>query len=249
MNEPPIDPIDPQIADLLARERKGYVLDPALKQAVLAKVDFVVALRGVNVKPPVAAKGRRRGLATKILLSAHAAIAIAFAAFTAGAVGGGFVMRSALHPPAPPAVTVTPPAPPAVQRPAEATAASRDTAAPSATASPPAIPSVAPTPSAVASPSASATGDLTREREVLDIAHAALERGRPSDALAAANRHAREWPRGYLGEEREAVIIQALAASGNGTEATSRLERFRTRFPKSMLIPALEAVTGNREKK
>ena len=87
-------------------------------------------------------------------------------------------------------------------------------------------------------------GDLTRERELLDAARAALTHGRPDEAIAAAERHARQWPRGYLVEEREAVWIQALAASGRRAEASGRAARFRRAFPGSVLRPAVDAAVG-----
>jgi hypothetical protein len=102
-------------------------------------------------------------------------------------------------------------------------------------------------PPARAAPSApSPRGDLVREREILDAAHAALAHGRAADALAAVQRHATQWPRGYLGEEREVVRIQALAASGRRGEAEQLAIRFRTTHPKSMLLPAVDAAVPPR---
>jgi len=87
-------------------------------------------------------------------------------------------------------------------------------------------------------------GDLTRERELLDVARAALAHGKPQDAIQAAQEHARRWPRGYLAEEREVVLIQALVAAGRTVEAEQRATRFHRSFPRSMLAPAVDAAIG-----
>jgi hypothetical protein len=79
-----------------------------------------------------------------------------------------------------------------------------------------------------------------RERELLDVARAALARGRPADAIAAAEEHAQKWPRGYLAEEREVVLIQALVSAGRGRAAESKAALFRKSFPRSMLMPAVD---------
>jgi hypothetical protein len=75
-------------------------------------------------------------------------------------------------------------------------------------------------------------------------AQAALARGRTSEALAATSEHQRRFPRGEFVEEREALAIQALARSGNLPAATARAERFRTRYPRSMLLRAVNAAVG-----
>jgi hypothetical protein len=105
----------------------------------------------------------------------------------------------------------------------------------------------APGPSAVPSTPASAPSagqSLARERELLDVAQAALARGRPDDAVHAAERHAERWPHGALSEEREVVLIEALAAAGRRPEAEQRAARFRNAFPGSMLAPAVDVALG-----
>src|SRR6185437_10719856 len=78
---------------------------------------------------------------------------------------------------------------------------------PPATAAPP-----PPRASAVAAPAASSS--LSAERLLLDQARSALTGEQPDRALALLADHARRFPRPQLGEEREALAIQALAASG-----------------------------------
>jgi hypothetical protein len=56
--------------------------------------------------------------------------------------------------------------------------------------------------------------------------------------------HARRFPEGRLGEEREALRVRALAAAGLGAQAKAAGAAFRRRFPRSVHLPALEAVVG-----
>jgi hypothetical protein len=86
--------------------------------------------------------------------------------------------------------------------------------------------------------------DLSKERAILDIAKVALGRGDASSALARIEEHARAFPRGALSEEREALAIQALASSGRVSEAKVRAVRFAKSFPRSVLLPAIQASVG-----
>ncbi len=79
---------------------------------------------------------------------------------------------------------------------------------------------------------------------MLDVARTALGRGDGGNALRATEEHARKFPRGVLGEEREAMAIQALRLLHRDEEAQARLDRFRGRFPTSLIRPALEADAG-----
>ena len=87
-------------------------------------------------------------------------------------------------------------------------------------------------------------GALEAERALLDVARTALGRGDGSNALRAAEEHGRKFPHGILAEEREAMSIQALRLLHREDDAQARLERFRGRFPSSLIRPALEAVDG-----
>lgn len=53
-------------------------------------------------------------------------------------------------------------------------------------------------------------------------------------------RHEREFPRGRLEEEREVLYIQALVQAGQQREAVQRAQDFRTRFPDSLMLPAVD---------
>lgn len=112
-------------------------------------------------------------------------------------------------------------------------------------------PAPAPTTSAAAAPSsapdAGAPGrdvDLATERELLDSARAAIARGQGSAAIALLERHAKDFARGRLGEEREALWIRALVASGRIDDARARAARFKRSFPRSLQLPAFEETLG-----
>ncbi len=62
-----------------------------------------------------------------------------------------------------------------------------------------------------------------------------------SDALVLVSEHARQFPKGRLAEEREALRVRSLAGAGRGEEARRVLAAFARRFPRSVLLPRLQA--------
>jgi hypothetical protein len=84
--------------------------------------------------------------------------------------------------------------------------------------------------------------DLARERILLERARMAMARGEPSEAIDALGTHAREYPAGRMIEEREALLVQALAQAGRMQEARGRADRFRARFPHSVFVPVIDAL-------
>ena len=91
---------------------------------------------------------------------------------------------------------------------------------------------------------ASRDDDLTAERELLSIARTAVARGQGDAALAALDRHASQFPRGRLAEERESLRIQALIATGRKAEAQDRAKAFGKQFPNSLQKKAIETSIG-----
>jgi hypothetical protein len=115
----------------------------------------------------------------------------------------------------------------------------------------PAVPESAPAPLVPAAaprvegaPSAKPDAELAAERAILDIARTALARGNGADALAATSKHEKRYPSGALGEEREAMAIQALVLLQRYDEARARGARFHQRFSGSVLAPAIDAALG-----
>lgn len=116
-----------------------------------------------------------------------------------------------------------------------------------------------PTPASSAPPakprsSASPARDHTRvadERADLDVARAALARGRTEACLDAIARHTRTYGEGHFAEEREVLAVQALVAAGRAGEATTRARRFREKYPTSLFGPAMDqslAAPASKEK-
>lgn len=100
--------------------------------------------------------------------------------------------------------------------------ATRGTEAPVAVA-PPAGPSVAAFP----------TDAPDAESSRVAAARQLLRAGRGREALAALDAVAREFPNGALAQEREALAIEALRASGRLPEARARAGAFLARYPAS----------------
>lgn len=226
---PRVPPLEPELDDLLEAERRAPAPDDALAR-VWPRVALPVASR-----PP-------QGQATRALRSRFDATlasrrAVALASVVAGMVAGAALY--ALLRPAPPARVVfvdrpVPVAAPVVAAPADSAASPVDH---DPVSEPRAVRSV---PARVAPP-ARAASTLSEERALLDQARAALAQGDGPDALQRTNDHARRFARPQLGEEREAIAIQALVLSGRYAEARDRAARFEVSSPNSLFRPAVEA--------
>lgn len=104
------------------------------------------------------------------------------------------------------------------------------------------------TKSPVRDPSPAGSTTLGAERVILERARTALARRRPQDALLALMEHERRFPNGAMREERDGLVVRALAASGRRKQARQRADRFRQDHPGSMLTPIVEdAVTTEGE--
>ena len=87
--------------------------------------------------------------------------------------------------------------------------------------------------------SASAT-DLGAERALLDQARDAMQAGDPATALRILDMHAARYPHGQMGEEREALAVDALVHAQKYTEARARAAKLRARSPNSLVLPAID---------
>lgn len=81
-------------------------------------------------------------------------------------------------------------------------------------------------PGAVSTRAGSPTSDVAAEVLLLGDAHAAIRNGQAEHALVLLDEHARRFPRGALGEERDASRITALCALGRVAEARAAADRF-----------------------
>src|ERR1019366_10032846 len=88
--------------------------------------------------------------------------------------------------------------------------------------------------SGASSASPSRASQLSAERILLDEARSALARGDTTLALGRLQRHRQLFPAPLLGEERDAMWVQALVKAGRFGEARARAEAFRKRTPDSL---------------
>jgi hypothetical protein len=74
------------------------------------------------------------------------------------------------------------------------------------------------------------------ELQLLALAQRAL-RDDPEQALELATQHARAYPTGAFVEEREAIAIEALIASGRASAGRARGQTFLSRYKSSAYAP------------
>lgn len=124
-------------------------------------------------------------------------------------------------------------------------------ATPSAIASEPA-PAAAPeaatdlrAPARPTSAAPAAVDTSSAERALLDRARHQLEEKDGASALGSLDQHARRYPNGVLVQEREAMMVRALLLVGRVADARARADRFRARYPDSLLLPATEGAFGS----
>lgn len=232
----PLEPLDRDVREALEFERGGLSGPDDAKARVFERVAGTVGLlstgagRGGRSEP---ASGTR--VATRPRTSARrwwGSPLWHLVTFTLGTMAGALAWRGTPAP-VPSRVVYVDRSPP----PASAPAPTVDTiAAPLQSAPAPASPQ-APA-SAPASPSESS---LASERALLDVARSAFGRGESDEALAALARHEKLFPGGQLAEEREALAVRSLVLAGRASEARARANRFRKRYPTSVMLPAVEA--------
>ena len=86
--------------------------------------------------------------------------------------------------------------------------------------------------------------DVAGEIALLNEAQRALASGQADRALQLLDRHARDFPRGSLAEERAAARIIALCALGRVTAARAETEAFVRKSPESPLVERVRAACG-----
>lgn len=84
------------------------------------------------------------------------------------------------------------------------------------------------------------TASLREQQALLDQARLALGRGQFERCMASIDLHRSRYPQSLLAEEREALTIKALAASGDLPVARDRLVTFRANHPRSLLLESLQ---------
>lgn len=238
--------LSPDARALLEATKDAHEPSAGDEARILAALSAQVGAGAAAASHPVAAKGARLAVGSKLL---------AGAVFLA-AIGGGSLL---LWPRAPIVVVASPsigpaPAVPASVPPSAAAEAPVPSAAaapaPSAAAAP--VPSTAasPAPSAAASPAPSAAplsrsappaaaDPLAAELSLLESAKQALLEHQPARALDLTALHQRRFAKGMLLEEATAVRIQALCEVGRDKESAALRAQFLSRWPRSTQNPLL----------
>ena len=86
---------------------------------------------------------------------------------------------------------------------------------------------------------------LESESRRVARAHALLRAGDAGAALALLDALARDEPNGLLVQEREALVVEALAALGRHDAARARADAFLARFPRSPHTAAVRRAAGD----
>ena len=87
---------------------------------------------------------------------------------------------------------------------------------------------------------------LDRERELLDVAHAAIREGNPNDANSALQRYERLFPRGRMREERDVLEIQTLVLLRQTEQAHIQAQEFFSNYPQSLFRSRVESLVESR---
>lgn len=243
-----LEPLSDLARELLDEERSAITAQPELSGRVMAKLEAALGPTlgfgsdGQGGGGPDGSEGGTGGAAPPAAGAGAALggakLAAVIATTFAVGTGAGVAVDRTMAVPAP-TVTVYLPAPPApstTMSPVGIASATASTSSPA--------PTVAPRPTATAAATTDAKSDLARERELIDAARAGVARGHADAALSAVTRHEREFPQGQLREEREGLRILALAAQGRTGEARTFAARFRRSYPRSVLMPQIDAALG-----
>jgi hypothetical protein len=218
--------LDPELSTLLKLREVERRLRPEVRARVLARC-WASVLGGEAFVPAPPPAGRR-ALPVRVQRGRRLAplVLAASIAIVAGAVGALAALRArATHDPPLAVPTVVPddalpdPAPEAPT----VTISRADTA------------KLARTPRAA--------DRFTAEDALLRRAHIAYARHDFSVALALVEEHRRRFPKGPLAEEREALRVESLVGAGLTEDARRRAAVFAARFPRSVLLPRVEAAS------
>ena len=229
--------LDPELATLLEFREVERRLQPEVRARVLARSLAIVL--GEEAFTPAPAPERRRPLpvpARRARGLARLALAASIA-IVAGTVGALAALRGrATHDP-PAALADRPLAVPTVIP---------DHAIPDP--APEARPVVIQHAAIIKPTRAPRAADpFTEEAALIQRTHIAYGRGDFSVALALIRVHARRFPDGPLAEEREALRVESLAGAGLADEARRRAAAFAARFPRSVLLPRVDATSRDLE--
>ena len=84
------------------------------------------------------------------------------------------------------------------------------------------------------------TAGLGEQQALLDVARRAFASEDYNSTLQALRAHFQRFPKSMLAEERDALEIKALAASGHAGHAKQLAQRFEAIYPNSLLLPSVK---------
>src|SRR3954447_2586320 len=210
--------LDPEIRKLLESERDTPRAPADVRARVMARAR--ASLAQPAAQPPQLARHR----AVRFAAAAGLLLAV-----TAGAIAGIRVWTAS----APPSPTETQPSRLALAPQPNAVAAAPEVLPPE----------VATEPGAKAAPRPRGASDVyAAEIALLRQAQDEAAHGRWEASLSALAEPARRFPTARLAEEREALRIKALSKLGRTADACRAAERFRTRFPRSVLLSRVNQI-------
>lgn len=260
---PDIEPLAPELDELLGAERAAP--DPAdrIARRVHGRVRTTVAIAagvgaaGAGAKVASAASAGTTGVgaagsaAGALALAKPMAIAVAAIGVSAGIGAGTRALVETGPPPSPPPVIeqrARPERPGPMPGPEPALQPALDAGVVAAEPDAAVIPAAAPAGIDAAVDDTVLTPQrLADERTLLAAARADLAASAPRSALTALEEHELRHPDGLLGEERDALRVQALAAAGRGAEAGRRARAFLDRYPDSIHRTVIERLADEED--
>ncbi len=241
-----LDPLSPELVDLLRKGRPGAEPSARARETVLAFVSANAATFGAAALAGGAATAAAKAATGGGGMRTAGLWAALKGSFGLGGIVVGVALGAAGH-----AALVSSAKPGSADPEARVASVAVPHPAPSA-ASPESpwqvVPATVLAPPPVAARPDDSRGDrgkdaaLASERALIDMARTAVARGQGEAALPALGRHEKEFPRGRLAEEREWLAVQALVQTGATDQARQRAGRFREAFPHSLMLPALDQV-------
>ncbi len=242
--KPDIEPLSPDLEQLL-RAEKDFPEPPAdVKEAVLAKFQATIqgsggsGGEGGSSSGPSSSPNAGTGALQTLVANRIVSSAVIFALGTATGAGLHAALSGERPPPvapAPPSAVAQQPPPPPVEPPSPPQ--------PGVEPIPLKVPRVAqPEPAKMTANKLSPATALAAEHALVERSRNALARREAQLALDALSRHGREFPNGQLAEERDALWVQALVLAGQGAQARDKAAEFKRKHPASMLQPAVDAV-------
>ena len=224
--------LPPELESVLEAERKATSPEESLDR-VWSRLEASLVAGGPQAPSGGPTNGSGR-FAARWLASHGRTVAVS--AFVAGALVGAGMHAALMRAPRDRVVYVDRPTPAAIEPPR----AVPEAPVPAASHVPEIVPRPHPLPPRTAS-APSASSSLSEERKLLDRARVALAQNDGARAFVLTEDHARRFPHPALGEEREAIAIQALVLDARYDEARARASRFQAASPNSLFLPALDA--------